>query len=317
MAEDILNVQFLDQRVRKLQSELAERLRVEVNISQEDHKQKSAAFVFLVAKVALALDDDEALDGIVEGGDDFGVDAIYVGPPNDGEFTVTLLQGKYKQNLEGVSNFPENSVIKMVDAIRIMFNPSAAFTANSRATTRIEEIRSLIGEGNLPQIKVILCNNGPEWTATAQQRIDAAGFGDYVNWIHAGPNYLSALIRAKKSVETKLQLSGKAFVEDHPYMRALVGKLSVVELANLFNSFGDVLLERNVRRFLGLSSRVNEGISGTLRDQDQRPKFYFYNNGITMICNKLSYNPLAEKDWIVQLGGLQIVNGGQTSKTVQ
>ena len=110
-------------------------------------------------------------------GGDFGVDAIYFGPPNDGEFSVTLFQGKYKQGLEGISQFPENGIVKMFDAIRTIFNPSAQFPANDRMRKRIEEVRSIIGEGFYPQIRVVLCNNGPRWNYAAQQRIDAAGFG--------------------------------------------------------------------------------------------------------------------------------------------
>lgn len=63
--------------------------------------------------------------------------------------------------------------------------------------------------------------------------------------------------------------------------------------------------------------RVNEEIARTLRDPQQRAKFYFFNNGITIICNKFGYNAFADKDLVIQIAGLQIVNGGQTSKTIQ
>lgn len=63
--------------------------------------------------------------------------------------------------------------------------------------------------------------------------------------------------------------------------------------------------------------RVNEEIANTLRDPEQRLRFYFYNNGVTIICRKFGYNPYADKDWVVQVKGMQIVNGGQTSKTIQ
>jgi len=43
---------------------------------------------------------------MTEGGSDFGVDAVEVSVVADGEFTVTLFQGKYKQVLEGDANFP-------------------------------------------------------------------------------------------------------------------------------------------------------------------------------------------------------------------
>jgi len=84
------------------------------------------------------------------------------------------------------------------------------------------------------------------------------------------------------------------------------------------DSYGDRLLERNIRRFLGLrGNRVNEAISGTLMDDSKRTNFYFYNNGITLICERFDYNALQPEDHKVRVEGLQIINGGQTSKTIQ
>jgi len=317
VSENILHVQLIDQRINHLASELGPRFSDEILIKNDENKLKSAVFVFLVARTLLDLDDDEVIEGVVEGGGDFGVDAVYFSAPSDGEFSVTLIQGKYKRNLDGVSQFPETGVVKMFDAIRTIFNPSITYAANQRLTKRIEDVRSLIAEGLIPQVRVVFCNNGPRWNDAVDQRIKNSGFGDLVTWEHAGPSALVTMMRARKPVEVKLQLAGKALVEDHPYMRAMVGRMSVLQLAQLFENFGDTLLERNIRRYLGLSGRVNEEIAHTLRDKAQRERFYFFNNGITMICSKFGYNPFSEKDWIVQVSGLQIVNGGQTSKTVQ
>ncbi|TXM70870.1 AIPR family protein [Methylobacterium sp. WL120] len=316
MTANPLNVQVVDQRVMKKAHDLEEKLKIEIGIKNDPHKLKSAAFVCVVAGVALGLTDEEVLDGVVEGGSDFGVDALYRTTPVEGEFRVTLVQGKYKQNLEGDANFPETGVTKLIEAIKILFNPNSAFTANDRLRKRIEEIRSFIAEGDYPKIRAILCNNGIKWNNEAQQRIEAAGFRDLVEWEHIGPDELRHLMRAKVAVEAQLQLSGKAIVEDHPFMRAMIGRMSVIELANLFKKHGDALLERNIRRYLGLSGRVNEEIAATLRDNQQRPRFYFYNNGVTIICNKFGYNGFADRDYLVNLKSVQIVNGGQTSRTI-
>lgn len=317
MAENILNVQLIDQRVTKLAEDLKTRLCNEVKVRNEAHRLKSVAFVYLVARSLLDLDPDQAMDGIVEGGGDLGVDAVYHTQPSGGEFTVTLIQGKYKKELEGVAAFPEDGIIKMINAIRIIFNPQVQYEANPRMTARIEAVRAQIAEGYYPQVRVILCNNGSRWKETAEQHMQGSGFGNIVCWEHVGPDALTGLMRARKPVDAKLQLSGKALVEDHPYMRAMIGRVSVMELARLFDENGDILLERNIRRHLGFSGRVNRGIADTLRDAQQRAKFYFYNNGVTIICNKFTHNPYADKDWVVNVDGLQIVNGGQTSKTVQ
>ncbi len=84
------------------------------------------------------------------------------------------------------------------------------------------------------------------------------------------------------------------------------------------DAHGDRLLERNIRRYLGLlGNRVNEGIRQTLQDPEERSNFFFYNNGVTLICNRFDYNALQNADHKVRVEGLQIINGGQTCKTVQ
>lgn len=311
------NAQLVDQWVEGIVERLSDRLRDEVGVRNDPDRLKSAAFIFLAAKTLLDLDDDEVIDGIVDGGGDFGVDAIYFSTPENGEFLITLFQGKYKRDLDGDGGFPENGVSKTIDAIRILLNPYVQFSANKRLTSHVEEIRSMIREGEIPQVRVIFANNGRKWNQSCQQRLEGSKFGPAVTWEYAGPDEIVILKRKVKTVDTKVKLSGKAIVEDYPYMRAMIGRMSVTELARLFNENGDVLLERNIRRYLGLSGRVNEDIAATLRDAEQRQKFYFYNNGITIICSKFSYNAFSDKDWIVQVSKLQIVNGGQTSKTIQ
>ena len=90
------------------------------------------------------------------------------------------------------------------------------------------------------------------------------------------------------------------------------------EIVRLTNKYGDSLFEKNIRRFLGINkNRVNEDIKRTLVDNDRKNNFFFYNNGITMVCTKFSYNALASENWIVKIDDMQIINGGQTCKTIQ
>jgi hypothetical protein len=113
-----------------------------------------------------------------------------------------------------------------------------------------------------------------------------------------------------------LQLSGKAIVEDMEFSRVLVGRISVTEIAALIEQHGERLLERNIRRYLGLQgNRVNEGIRHTLTS-DEKNNFYFYNNGVTLTCDSFSYNALQDGDYQVRVENLQIINGGQTCMTI-
>jgi hypothetical protein len=314
-----INVGIIDQRVRKLAEDLAAAFEERLNIKNDEVKKRSTAFVFLSVKTVLDLPDEEALDCLTEGGNDFGIDALHVGDVEDGEFVVTLFQGKYKKKLIGDAHFPQTGVEKVIQAIKYLFDPNSVFTTNRQLTRRVEEIRSLVRDGHIPRVRAVLCNNGLKWGDIAQQLIDGTGLpGDQVSWEHVNHDELVRMMQATKQVDDTLRLAGKAIVEDLDYCRVLIGKIPVREIEVLFNRHGDLLLERNIRRFLGLQgNRVNQGIDHTLRTETERENFYFYNNGITLLCRKFTYNALQGENYQVRAEGLQIINGGQTCKTIQ
>lgn len=278
----------------------------------------SSAFVLLCMMTSLDLPWDEAVECFTDGRDDLGIDGIHIGEERDNEFVITLFQAKYRTNLDGTDIFPETAVIKMIYTIHKLFDPSQPIFANPNLLARIEEARSMIRDGVYPVVHCQLCSNGRRWSAEAQTQIDNAGLApDQVRFHHFNHHNIIAILRSEKQVDTVIQLEGSAFVENFNYKRVLIGKLPVLQISKLFEQYGSALLERNVRRYLGLhSNRVNAEISRTLRESSRRDNFYFFNNGITMICSQFRHNELQGRDFVVQLSGLQIINGGQTCQTI-
>jgi hypothetical protein len=315
-----LAAQIIDQHVSGIVERQTDVFTDELRLGSDEHRRRSVAFLFLVAKTAFDLTDDQTLDGIVDGGADFGIDALYFQQPEDGELHVTLVQGKYKQSLDGGSAFPENGIEKMIGAIGALFDPAQPVQLNKRLNERVEDIRSFVKDGAIPRVTAIAANNGIRWSAQAQQRILNAkqSFGEQVEWRHIGSTDLVALLQARQPINAELKLTGRATVETFNYRRTLTGRMSVAELARLTDEYDNRLFEKNIRRYLGLTgNRVNEAVASTLRVRDQRPNFYFYNNGITITCSQFRHNALQSDDWSVQVNDLQIVNGGQTARTVQ
>jgi hypothetical protein len=311
-----INISIIDQRLVSVSKDIRQKASEELRITDEG-RLKSLAFVYLCVKTILDLDGDDVFDCLTEGGGDFGVDAIHISEEYDGEFTVSLFQAKYKNNLEGNSNFPEEGINSLINAINYLFNPAAKLEhINQRLLVKVEEARSLIRDGYIPQVRTIACNNGLKWNLSAQEAIDRAEFGDQVTWEYVNHERLVKILQASKPVKDTLQLSGKAIVEDMEFSRVLLGRISVTEIATLIERHGERLLERNIRRYLGLQgNRVNEGIRHTLTS-DEKNNFYFYNNGVTLICDSFSYNALQDGDYKVRVENLQIINGGQTCMTI-
>jgi len=311
-----INISIIDQRLVSVSEDIRQKASEELRIT-EAGRLKSLAFVYLCVKTILDLDGDDVFDCLTEGGGDFGVDAIHISEEYDGEFTVSLFQGKYKHNLEGNSNYPEEGIKSLINAINYLFNPAAKLEhINQRLLVKVEEARSLIRDGYIPQVRTIACNNGLKWNLSAQEAIDRAEFGDQVTWEYVNHERLVKILQASKPVKDTLQLSGKAIVEDMEFSRVLLGRISVTEIATLIERHGERLLERNIRRYLGLQgNRVNEGIRHTLTS-DEKNNFYFYNNGVTLTCDSFSYNALQDGDYQVRVENLQIINGGQTCMTI-
>lgn len=78
------------------------------------------------------------------------------------------------------------------------------------------------------------------------------------------------------------------------------------------------IFEKNIREYLGKSS-VNNGIVETLRSETERKNFMYYNNGITVICQKIQhqYQDTNRKLRILPLVNPQIVNGCQTVSSIR
>jgi hypothetical protein len=72
------------------------------------------------------------------------------------------------------------------------------------------------------------------------------------------------------------------------------------------------LFEANIREYLGKSS-INNGIIRTLRNKEDRKNFFYYNNGITILCKKTKKTTTP---YSLTLYQPQIVNGCQTVNTI-
>ena len=182
----------------------------------------------MVAQSTLGLRKEEALECLTEGGNDFGIDALHIASVEDGEFLVTLFQGKYKPVTAGENAFPQTGIEKAKQAIQSIFDPRSTIATNDLLTAKIEDIRSLIRDGYIPVVCAVMCNNGERWDATAQQIIDLAGFPpDQVRWKHVNHDELVKQMRSVQSIDNETLPLGKAVIENFNYCRVLIGKIRV------------------------------------------------------------------------------------------
>ena len=285
----------------------------------DEGMHKSAAFVVLCMSTALDIPLEDCVEMLTDGSNDAGVDGLCLWDVEDGNFVVALIQGKYRiKDLNGEAHFPENSLKASLQTIEVLFDPNRDVTLNPRLQPLIDEIRSLIRDGYIPTVRLLLCNNGKRWTDQAEHWVQQAKaqFGAQLEVEHFNHDDIVRSLQREPKIDEVLTLNGEMVVEDLNFKRVLVGRISVHELHRIFDKHGDRLLDRNIRRYLGPANRVNADIFRTLTNHEESENFYFYNNGITAICDRLDYNALQQFDHQVQLKNLQVINGGQTCRTI-
>ncbi len=303
--------QIIDQRINKILED-----NQEIFTDNDNERNRSKAFLLLGVAAYLDIDLMEAVQFLTDGGNDGGFDAAYIVEAQDSQLNVVLFQSKYSRKLDKDSNFPANAVEKAVNTIKCVFDPSTHIELNVQSRKKVEEIRSFILDGAIPYVTFVMLNNGLAWNQEGQNHINNAFAGQsQVRFEHFSHIDIMRYINREQIINTQISLSGKAIQENFNYKRVLLGRVSVMEVYKLMEEFGDSLLEKNIRRYLG-KNVVNDGITETLLDTDKRQNFFFFNNGAIMICKKFSFNALQEQNWMVKTDDLQIINGGQTCKTI-
>ena len=85
-------------------------------------------------------------------------------------------------------------------------------------------------------------------------------------------------------------------------------------LAQIYDQYGQKLLEQNVRTFLQFKGNTNKKMQITIKEEPER--FFAYNNGLTCTASSIEVEKQDNVLRIVRLNGLQIVNGGQTTSVI-
>jgi len=121
--------------------------------------------------------------------------------------------------------------------------------------------------------------------------------------------YLSEFNDGEFEIETNLPFleTDTGTAEYRSFLSVVTGEF----LFNIYEKYGQKLLEQNVRTFLQFRGNVNKGLRNTI---EYRPEMFFaYNNGITVTASSIELNSEGN---ISKIKNFQIVNGGQTTSAI-
>ncbi len=261
------------------------------------------------------IDDAAAAQCVTDGSGDNGIDAIYY---DAAERNCLLVQAKWVST--GNGSVEVGDVHKFVQGVKDLLE--AKFERfNSKVSPHKDKIFSALSDATA-RFTLVLAYTG-EQSLSADAR---APFEDLLSEMNSPSEVMSLRVLNQAelhkivaagatgdSVDLEIMLHQWGMLQS-PYL-AYYGQVALADIAS-WGHFGTELTAKNLRQFRGLTE-VNESIAKTLVLNSDR--FWYFNNGITVLCESLRKKPLGgpnNETGTFECRGASVVNGAQTVGTI-
>ncbi|HXC48267.1 MAG TPA: AIPR family protein [Candidatus Sulfotelmatobacter sp.] len=264
---------------------------------------------FVIAELA-RVDDKIAAKAIVDGSKDNGLDAFYF---DSTERICYLVQSKWIHN--GKGSIEVGEVHKFLQGVTDLLKSN--LLAFDKLRQKKAEIDAALTDSSARFILVTAYTGEQQLSVEALRPIN-----DFLNEQNDPTELISfqplhqadlhgvvARQAAGESVKLTVLLHEWGKVTE-PFL-AYYGMVDLQDIGT-WKQFGQSLYHRNLRGFKG-STDVNEAIVKTARSAPEH--FWYFNNGITILCEKLLKQPLGGSNrdsGVFECEGASVVNGAQT-----
>lgn len=124
------------------------------------------------------------------------------------------------------------------------------------------------------------------------------------------------LVTKKELIDQRSEQHNKEYGVDTAYVAVNVCEIFNMLAKSNIESYD--LFDKNIREYLGIKGKkgkTNKEIQKTLLNPIERNRFFYYNNGVTMICDDYDTWSKSNKHYL-KVEQPQIVNGCQTVNTI-
>lgn len=110
--------------------------------------------------------------------------------------------------------------------------------------------------------------------------------------------------------------------DNYPFDLPLKARYVLTPVVTLYRMYreakekGYPLFDANIREYLGNNKGINKSIYNTLMDSEDKKNFFYYNNGITIVCSHMSSSRTTPSGLQFEVNNPQVVNGCQTVSTI-
>ncbi|MGE4502108.1 MAG: AIPR family protein [Thiomicrospira sp.] len=256
---------------------------------------------------------NDAVNSSIDGGGDHGIDSVYV----DSSETIWLVQSKYIDSGKGEPDLGDVSKFKngVEDILRHNFE-----RFNKAFQNKVPQLNQAFDSG-IAKVKVVLAHTGNSLSDERRKMMQDLENAfhtptdrSFVTFRNIGLALFHEFVLTSKKAEypaIEVTLSNYGFIEE-PYT-SYYGTMSGIELHSIVREQKDRVFDQNIRVFKG-GTAVNKQIIDTLQNEPNH--FFYFNNGITLLCDKLQLIGARDETrakGTFRLHGLSIVNGAQTA----
>ena len=289
------------------------------NPDEIENKFYTRALAAIAVVMCSGVDYELAAKSVTDDYHDMGIDAIY----NDTvQKKLVLVQSKWRK--DGTGSVSQEEAHTFAEGINRIINLELS-GCNKKIAAKQSEIDAAIRDMDY-QIESIFCHTGSQGMSTYALRPidDLLGKANIT-----GANELLTFSEVKLQEIYEFLANGQNGdnitlndvvltnwgMVDTPF-KAYYGSISVSAIGEWYNRYGNRLFAKNIRYYKG-STEVNQGIKDVLKNEPDN--FFYYNNGIKLLCKKITRKALhgtTREMGLFVLEGVSLVNGAQTTGTI-
>ncbi len=259
------------------------------------------------------LDSEEVKDRIVTDSHAEGVDAFLIDRIN---YNLVFIQTKTVDSFDNTEkNFSENALKLTLEGVRFLLRGNYKGNITPELENLVDEYHELDRTGNYnTNIVFLTFSEKPvddKFIINFQQEFPEIKvifyvFDDLVDFYIN--KYL--IMTAEPPENISFEVLTNLLSKDTPH-KSRIFTCKGKELARIYNENRERIFQQNVRYSLRMKSKsINKQILETACDDIKSKSFWYFNNGITIICNKINETTSRK---VISLKKAQIINGAQTT----
>lgn len=316
---------MVNPRILRIQSKLEELYSGKIDLSDLKYPSPDSSELYSRSIAALAIvmrcgiAEDVASTCITDGFHDMGIDAVY---SDTTQKKLILVQSKWRKDASG--GISQEEAANFAQGIkRIIFSDFDG--CNDRIAAKQTDIISALKDPDF-QVEAVFCHTGNQQITEYAKRpitdllkqVNEDGYSELLVFSEIKCQevyeYLASGQANENIILDDVLLNNWGTVNE-PY-KAYYGTIPASALGNWYQIYGNRLFAKNIRYYKG-STEVNQGIKDILRKDPD--KFFYYNNGVKILCHRVTRKAAYSADratGLFVLEGVSVVNGAQTTGAI-